>query len=360
VKTLPRPVTIQSVEVTPVTFKLRKPFVTAAGQKSHTHNVQIRITLSDGTIGLSEASSSIAMPKESQDAMSRVLREMIPELRRHLFDDIRSLSGLVWRLQPLHPTAAAAMECALIDAFARSKRQSLALYFGGKSLAVETDLTLSVDTPARLHTAAKAAVRAGFRKIKIKLSGVDPVLDVERMKAVHRGAPRAKLVADGNQGFGLSHAITFIHALERAQVPLVFFEQPFPKQDFPSMRQFRRRSHVPLFADESVLSAADATKVFESGAADGVNVKVAKSGLFGALDILHVARRYGKRMAIGCMEESKLGLAASVHLACGTAGFEWIDLDSIFLLEKQQLRGGFCVKGPVLSVKGIKAGIGIS
>ena len=100
-------------------------------------------------------------------------------------------------------------------------------------------------------------------------------------------------------------------------------------------------------------------KLFEASAADGVNIKVAKSGLLGALDIIRTAQRFKKRLAIGCMEESKLGLAASVHLACGAGVFEWVDLDSVFLLESTSLRGGFLIKGPKLSVKGMGPGIGI-
>ena len=100
-------------------------------------------------------------------------------------------------------------------------------------------------------------------------------------------------------------------------------------------------------------------RAFEADAADGVNIKVAKSGLLGALDIIHIAQRFKKRLAIGCMEESKVGLAASVHLACGTGAFEWVDLDSVFLLEPTGQRGGFHMKGPKYSVKGIGPGIGL-
>ena len=125
------------------------------------------------------------------------------------------------------------------------------------------------------------------------------------------------------------------------------------------MRLFRQRTQMPVLADESIRTAADAVRVFEAEAADGVNIKVAKSGLLGALDIIHIAQRFKKRLAIGCMEESKLGLAASVHLACGTGVFEWVDLDSVFLLEPVNQRGGFLVKGPKFSVKGIRSGIGM-
>jgi L-alanine-DL-glutamate epimerase-like enolase superfamily enzyme len=350
---------IQSLRIKPVTFRLHQPFVTAAGKKALTRNVQVIIQLSDGTEGWGEASSSIAMPEESQQNMERVLKTLIPEMREKDIADYRSLVQTAWRLQPYHPTAMAALECAILDAYTRTQGQALYQFFGGHKTTVESDLTLSVGTPQNLSKTVKAAMRKGFKKFKVKLAGDSPKKDVERVLAVHRAAPKALLVADGNQGMNASQAWEFIQGLEKALVKLSFQEQPFPKHDLPSMRTFRKKCRVPLMADESVLTPADAQRVFDSGAADGVVIKVAKSGIQGALDIIQIARRAGKKLAIGCMEESKLGLAASVHLACGTGAFDWIDLDSVFLLDEPPLRGGFRMSGPRLSVAGVRSGIGI-
>jgi len=350
---------IHAIDIRPVSFKLKKPFVTAGGEKTETHNVQIAITLQSGERGVAEASSSIAMPGESQENMVKALRSLIPELHGKPIENYRELVAACWRLQNYHPTAAAGMECAILDAYTRSLNQPLSDFLGGKNVPIETDLTLSLGSPKELFKLAKGAVKKGFRRLKVKVGGVSPADDCERMKAVHKAAPRATLVADGNQGFGLSQAVDFIHRLKRDMIPILFLEQPFRKHDLRTMRLFRQRTHVPVFADEAVLSAADAVRLFEAEAADGVNIKVAKSGLLGALDIIHIAQRFKKRLAIGCMEESKLGLAASVHLACGTGAFEWVDLDSIFLLSATPGRGGFLMKGPKYSVQGIRSGIGM-
>jgi len=351
--------TIREIIIKPVNFKLKTPFITAGGKKSETHNVQIALTLSDGTRGLAEASSSIAMPTEGQDNMIRGLRSLIPEIHGKSIENYRELVATAWRLQSYHPTAAAAMECAILDAYTRTLGQSLANFLGDKNADIETDLTFSIASPKDLAGQVRRATKRGFRRLKIKLSGSSPEEDFERMRAVHKTAPKAVLLADGNQGFGLSQAVDFAHRMKRAQIPLVFFEQPFRKHDLRAMRLFRQRTHMPVLADECILTAADAVRVFEAEAADGVNIKVAKSGLLGALDIIQIARRFKKRLAIGCMEESKLGLAASVHLACGTGAFEWIDLDSVFLLDSPPPRGGFLMKGPKYSVKSIRAGIGM-
>src|SRR5258708_3521471 len=282
---------IQNIRVTPVSFKLREPFVTAAGRKTRTLNVQVAVLLSDGTQGLAEASSSIAMPNETQANMERGMKELAPEIREKDIHDYRSLIQTCWQRQPYHPTAVAALESAILDAYTRVKGQALYQFLGGKKTSVESDLTLSVATPAKLYQSAKTAYKKGFHKLKIKLAGDSPQKDAERLIAVHRAAPRAILVADGNQGMNASQALELVHRLAKAKVNLKFFEQPFPKHDLPLMRAFRKKSKVPLYADETVLTPADAAKVFESGAADGVVIKLAKSGLTGTLDIIPTARR---------------------------------------------------------------------
>jgi L-alanine-DL-glutamate epimerase-like enolase superfamily enzyme len=350
---------IQSIRVTPVSFKLREPFVTAAGRKSRTLNVQVAVLLSDGTKGVGEASSSIAMPGETQKNMERAMKELVPELREKDIRDYRALIHACWRLQPYHPTAVAALECAILDAYTRLTGQALYQFLGGKKTSVETDLTLSVGTPDKLYKNAKTAAKKGFHKLKIKLAGDTSEKDAERVLAVHRAAPKAALVADGNQGLNASQAIDFVHRLIKANVHLKFLEQPFPKHDLPLMRTFRKKCRVPLMLDETVQTPADAMRVFEAGSADGVVIKLAKSGVLGSLDIIQAARRFQKQLVIGCMEESKLGLAASVHLACGAGVFDWVDLDSVFLLEEPPRRGGFRINGARLSVAGIHSGIGM-
>jgi L-Ala-D/L-Glu epimerase len=350
---------IYSIDIEPVTFRLRIPFVTAGGIKTETHNVRVALTLSDGKVGLAEASSSIAMPGESQGNLIRALESLVPELRGKPIEEYRDLVATCWRVQNYHPTAAAAMECALLDAYCRSRNLTLTKFLGGRVPTVETDLTLPVASPKELARLARKATQKGFRRLKVKLAGTSTLEDLERMKAVHRSAPKAKLVADGNQGFSLSQAVDLAQRLKREQIPLAFLEQPLRKHDFRSMKLFRQKTRLRMVADESVLTAADAVRLFESEAADGVNIKIAKSGLLGALDIIHIAQRFKKILAIGCMEESKLGLAASVHLACGAGVFDWVDLDSVFLLEPEGRRGGFLIQGPKFSVKGVGPGIGM-
>ena len=350
---------IESVDIRIVSFHMKRPFITAAGRKSVTRNVQVRVRIQGGAEGFGEASTSLAKAGESAGALKKSLRRAAAGLADRRIEDFSSLVRQCWLLESHRPAAVAALECALADAWAIAHQRPLWKLWGSRCRPVETDLTLSVAEPEALAARARAASRRGFRRFKVKLGAGSPRANVERVAAVERAVPGARIVADGNQGMHLEQAAEFAALLESGRTKIEFLEQPFMKGDISAMRAFRKKHRVPLVADESIHTAADALRLFSSGAADGVNVKVAKSGLAESLEIIRVAKKLRKILSIGCMEESRWGLAASVHLACGTGAFDWVDLDSAFLLEDGPREGGFSHKGPFLSVGKIKRGAGI-
>ena len=114
-----------------------------------------------------------------------------------------------------------------------------------------------------------------------------------------------------------------------------FVEQPLPPADVEGLRLVRRRSRLPIIADESCEVAADVAKL--AGAVDGVNIKLAKCGsLREAIRIVHAARAHGMSVMVGCMVESTLGIAAAVQL---TPLVDYVDLDGAALLAEDAFVG---------------------
>src|SRR5690349_19169088 len=107
--------TIKAVRLTPVSFRLKQPFVTSQGRKTKTHNLQVTVVLSDGTQGVAEAFFSIAMAERTPPNMERVLKELVPEIREKDIRDYRTLIHTCWARQPFQSTAVAALESALMD-----------------------------------------------------------------------------------------------------------------------------------------------------------------------------------------------------------------------------------------------------
>jgi L-Ala-D/L-Glu epimerase len=355
------PSAILSVGVRPVRFPLRRPFVTALGRKTHSDNVLVRVRLAGGEEGWGEASSSLAMPWQTGPRMAAALRRLGRLARGRDARDLERLVGDAWKAEPETPTAVAAFECALTDALCRREGLSFHRRFGGAARELKTLMSVSAVDPASVGERVRAGRRAGFDAFKLKLNGAEPAdVNLARAAAARRAAPRARFLLDPNQSYRPETADALLRALARASIEVELLEEPFPKHDWGALRFFRGRAKTPLILDESIQNPADARKVFRGRLAAGVNVKLAKSGLSRTMKILDVfARRPGEGrdpgvrrplFMIGCMAESKVGLAAAAQFAMGTGAFDWCDLDSDLLLKPTGASGGYARRGPWLTL----------
>ncbi len=107
------------------------------------------------------------------------------------------------------------------------------------------------------------------------------------------------------------------------------------------------------------LSEVDVSDVRPTAhAADIFNIKLAKSGLSESIRMAEYLRKMKKKLMIGCMMESAIGIAASVHWACGSGWFDFIDLDSFLILKPLPIQSGFKNNGSSIWLDSPSAGSG--
>lgn len=350
---------IQKILIRPWNLPLERPFVTALGLKTMSPNVLVAVRLSGGAEGYGEASSSLALPHQTQDKMIGSLERLARKLRGADARNFGPLIRAAWNWESSFPTAVSALECALLDALTRAWKIPLYQFFGGSQTELDTTFTISAWAPEVSGAVARSQTREGFELFKVKIGSGDFQEDLKRVKAVARAAPKAALLLDANQGFSGTRALAFLKACRKSGVKALAVEQPVSKHDWKTMSRLNRLSPVPVLADESVQSPADALRAVREKACSLINVKLAKSGVWGGLDICSIARAQGLKLMIGCMNESPVGLSFSVHLACGTGFFTFVDLDSDVLLKKTPVSGGFRRRGQEVSVRGMGPGTGI-
>ena len=338
---------------------MRLPFVTALGRKQVSHNLLVTIRLADGTVGYGEASASLAWPEETQAAMARALRQITHSLIGAEIRQFRRLIAESWERIGHHPTAVGALECGLMDAFTRSRKIPLWRWLGGHRRSVTTSITLSAWPVAEAARFARNAERRGFRRLKVKVTGADVTQDLQRLLAVHRAAPKAVLWVDANQGFTTGEAIRFVSMTRRLRLPVQLLEQPVPRADLDGLAAVQREAKIPVVADESARTLAEAVRIIRRKTTSVINIKLAKSGLLGALEIIRMARKAGVQLMIGCMAESAIGLSASVACACGTGAFDFVDLDSHLLVTSPACTPGFSTKGARLTIATRRLGNGV-
>jgi L-alanine-DL-glutamate epimerase-like enolase superfamily enzyme len=209
--------------------------------------------------------------------------------------------------------------------------------------SIRTDITIPFLPEAGMLKAWMArAIRTGFTVYKVKVSGDVPadMRFVTRVRALLAdGVEGYSIRLDGNQGYSARTCLEMIERLDRANIRAEVFEQPLPKDDFRGLAQLRGRSPIPIILDETVFSAAECQRAIDRGLGDGVNIKIAKSGIAESLAILKLAKSAGMKLMIGCMTETMVGLSAGIYLAAGTGAFDYIDLDSIHLIQHKKKYG---------------------
>src|SRR5260221_3477703 len=111
-----------------------------------------------------------------------------------------------------------------------------------------------------------------------------------------------------------------------------------PPQDLAWLKS---RSPLPIFADESYVSAADAALCADCF--HGVNVKLCKTGgVTRAHEALQAARKAGLKTMIGCMIETSIHISAAAHLA---ALADYLDLDGNLLITNDPWLGVSAASG---------------
>ncbi|MBK8574990.1 MAG: hypothetical protein IPN90_04665 [Elusimicrobia bacterium] len=332
-------------DVRRVRWALGTPFVTALGLKSHSDNVVVRVSLAGGGIGLGEASSSLAMPGQTGLGMAAAIRRLGRRFQGRDLRDIEQWVAEAWAAEGAWPTAVGAFESALWDALAQREGVPLCDLWGGACRELETVLSLSVLSPAHMGQRARRATRLGWRFLKLKLNGRDrQSQDRDRLRAVHRAAPRARILLDLNQSYTPEGLADFLHQAKGDGIPIELIEEPFAKRDWAALKEAKKIGGVPLLGDETIQNVDDARRACRGSLLRGVNVKLAKSGLLRSRAILDIFDRALKGRAllmVGCMAESRVGLAAAVHFALGLGMFDYVDLDSDLILSPTCVRGGY-------------------
>ena len=292
------------ITVTHDRFALKQPFTISRGTKTHADVVTVCV---DGR-GWGEC-VPYARYGESIGSVMAQIAALPPDITRD-------------RLQNALPAGAArnAVDCALWDLAAQQAGRRVWDLAGlPPPVPVQTAFTLSLDTPQAMQMAA--AQNAHRPILKIKLGTPE---DMPRLEAVRRGAPRAMLIIDANEGWTPEIYTDLAPHLIRLGVALV--EQPLPVGADQMLGEIARP--LPVCADESAHDAGSLAALV--GRYDLVNLKLDKTGgLTQGLIARDRARQLGFGVMVGCMVGSSLAMAPAVILAQGA---QYCDLDGPLLL----------------------------
>ena len=310
---------ISTVDLFLLELPLREPFVASHGETLCRTVTIVRVTTDIG-IGWGECSALPAATYSPESAVGSF--RAIAEVLSPLLIGPTLTHRLVAPLLADHrdkPMAVAALEMAVLDAELRHDDRSLTEWLGVVRSTVPAGVSIGLDDVDATVARAVALATEGYRRLKVK---VQPGHDVDLVTAIRRELPAIELQIDANGAYGPGDLDQLQRVLD-CGVDAV--EQPFAPADEPLtrelIRRLARRRPVPVVADESVTSMADATGLLERQAMTGLSIKPARVGGLSAAVALHdLCLARGLAATAGGMLETGLGRHGLAALA-GLAGF---------------------------------------
>ena len=261
------------------------------------------------------------------DRFGETLDEVIDTLER-LGDEVaRGMNRK--SLQRILPPGAArnALDCALWDFDAKRQESAVANMIGlGTTHRVVTAVRLLAGSPEEMAVRARNENHRPILKLNLGEAN-----DLERIAAVHHGAPIAQLIVDAQERWSPRQLAAWMPHLP--ELGVVLLEQPLPAGQDAELASISRE--VPIAADESCFEIRALDGLI--GRYDAVTIKLDKvGGLTAALKLTEAARDLGLRIAVSADWCSSLAIAPAVLLAQEA---EWVDLDAPLFLSRDRQPG---------------------
>lgn len=298
---------LSSVEVIPYALPFKEPYVTARGVLRRREMVLLRVRDADGVVGLGEA---VPLALRGGVALAEVVREL-------------EGWGEHGEAQALSAPARCAVETALMDL--RGRRIGTAAGEGVRDEAVECNATLVAGRPDAVAAEAELWAQDGVTTFKLKLGAetvstrpIDGLTrsrgggDVEQVRAVREAlGTEVRIRVDANEAWDLETAKATLAALEPLGMELA--EQPVAGLE--AMAELAASTSIPLAADESVATLAEAEAAVALAACAYTGIKLSKVG--GPEDALAIADVLPAYVASAL--DGPVGIAAAAQVALSLA-----------------------------------------
>ena len=217
--------------------------------------------------------------------------------------------------------AAAALDMAIWDAFAKAANQPLAVCLGGSVGPVRAYNTngLWLLPPDELAAEARSLVDEGFGAIKMRFGRPTLAADLEAARIVRDAVgPGVRLMSDFNQALDRGEALLRLHALD--DQGLQWFEEPIQFDDLEGSAQLARELRTPIQIGENLYGPRGFWRAVQAQAADLYMPDLMRIG--GVTGWMRCAAIAG---AAGLPLSSHLYPEVSAHLLRVTETADWLE-----------------------------------
>lgn len=331
---------ISQIEIYKSPIKLKEPFVISLGLLDYAENVIVVIRTDEDITGFGECSPFMSINGESMETCFIVGQYLAKVLTGKNPLNIEECSMAMDTVIYNNTSIKSAFDIALYDIASQNANLPLFRFLSGDNKKVLiTDYTVSIGDSKKMVSDAQKIKDNGFQIIKVKL-GESKEKDVERIRLIREKiGTTIPIRIDANQGWNTDEAIQTLIAL--APYNIQHCEEPIPRWNFMELSKVRKKSPIPIMADESCCDQNDAKRLIDFSSCDLFNVKLGKSsGFFKALKIIQIAEHAAMNIQVGGFLESRLGFTASAHLALTSDNIIHYDFDTPLMFIEDPVKGG--------------------
>lgn len=309
--------TISKIEVFCIGMPLVGTFTSGGVSKSVTKCVVVRLTDSDGAIGISsiDPASTAKSPHTGPELALAIRDRIAPALVGMDPVNVNRIVEVASGLTPLQPGAVVGVELACIELLCRRSGIALHDYVGGALHdRLQFNGWVGELPPDEAVAEALRWKNAGFQSMKIKV-GNDVGKDSARVLAVRDAVGKdIKLRMDANMQCTVDQALALCRAVRSCDMQL--FEQPVQKDDLAGLARIRREGGIPVMADESISDHQSLIRVIKADCADYVKFGIKQAGgLLAAARMLATAEAAGLPVVLGHGFGLDLSTTAEIMLA---------------------------------------------
>lgn len=335
---------ITQIELYKLFIPLKEPFVISLGPIYNAENIIAVIRTNTGISGFGECSPFMTINGETQSTCFSVGEILAKKLKGKNPLNIEDCMNVMDKTIYGNSSIKSAFDIALYDIASKHAGVPLYKFLGGKkNKKLITDYTVSIGNPEKMATDALKIKNSGYKVIKIKL-GENKEIDVERIKAIRKAiGGKIPIRIDANQGWDAKTAIKVLQALRDYNIQ--YCEEPIPRWNYLNLKKVKKKSPIPIMADESCCDHHDAERLIQLRSCDMFNLKLGKSsGLLKAKKIIALAEKENIKMQVGGFMESKIAMTANAHLALSNKNILYCDFDTPLMFAEDPVSGGIIYK----------------
>lgn len=282
-------------------------------------HVLIRVELSDGSVGIAEATPRPSIYGETQASIVAIVELCLaPMLRESAIESFQCIGKLSKAMDTIknNNTAKGATDIAMYQAFCRATGATLGQHLGATRERIRLSYIVSAGAADAVLADVEDAYRAGIRVFKIKI-GKDIARETATIRGLIARYGSAQFYVDANQTLDEDGAARVLNELR--DLGVIYCEEALPVERIRARRALRAACRMPIIADDSAFTQNDLQRELAFDTFDILNIKTARTGFSQSMTMMEACAKAGKGVMVGSQASSLLGCLQSAAFAAHRA-----------------------------------------